>query len=133
MRTARQYLRAMGLRNALGLGMACVPAWLAVHTATLAAEDNPQHRRQLLDPASCSREEFLPDRLESIRGEIERLQVHPDKETAQWLNRELSSDHAGETGAVYIYHGALRALQVRASDCIYFPNGRKHCIVNTCH
>ena len=113
-----------GLRNALGLGMACVPAWLAVHTAALAAADDPQHRTKLLEPASC-REEFLPDRLESIRGEIERLQGLPDKETAQWLNRELSSDHAGETGAVYIYHGALRALQVRGSSAwLDDPNGR---------
>jgi len=36
------------------------------------------------------------------------------KEDAAWLNAELASDHAGETGAVYIYRGARSALALRA-------------------
>lgn len=32
-----------------------------------------------------------------------------------WLAAELRSDHAGETGAVYIYKGALWAMQVRGT------------------
>jgi len=34
--------------------------------------------------------------------------------TWHWLDRELSSNVAGETGAVHIYKGALAALQVRS-------------------
>jgi len=30
-----------------------------------------------------------------------------------WLDRELSSNVAGETGAVFIYHGALAAMRIR--------------------
>jgi len=34
----------------------------------------------------------------------------------KWLIEELRSDHAGETGAVYIYKGAAAALQLRGSQ-----------------
>jgi ubiquinone biosynthesis monooxygenase Coq7 len=33
----------------------------------------------------------------------------------RWLVAELASDHAGETGAVYIYRGAAAALRLRGS------------------
>lgn len=37
-----------------------------------------------------------------------------NKFDTRWLNGELSSDHAGETGAVWIYEGALDAMKVNS-------------------
>lgn len=42
------------------------------------------------------------------------------KSTWYWLDKEMSSNLAGETGAVYIYKGAIRALAIREQ---LFPAG----------
>jgi ubiquinone biosynthesis monooxygenase Coq7 len=34
----------------------------------------------------------------------------------KWLSNELRSDHAGETGAVYIYIGAIWAMELRSKS-----------------
>ncbi len=47
----------------------------------------------------------------------------------RWLERELRSDHAGETGAVYIYHGILavsRNERVRAFAKNHLATEREH-------
>lgn len=63
-----------------------------------------------------------PFNINTIRAEIERehafsstVSVPYDSSSApwQWLDRELSSNMAGETGAVHIYVGAASALKFR--------------------
>eukprot|EP01063_Lacrimia_lanifica_P015794 TRINITY_DN22461_c0_g1_i1.p1 TRINITY_DN22461_c0_g1~~TRINITY_DN22461_c0_g1_i1.p1 ORF type:complete len:253 (+),score=76.78 TRINITY_DN22461_c0_g1_i1:49-807(+) len=55
--------------------------------------------------------------VEEIRRELEARQQGASAAGAfgtAWLLGELSSDHAGETGAVWIYEGALDAMKVNA-------------------
>ena len=43
----------------------------------------------------------------------------------QWLEGEMRSNHAGETGAVNIYQGAIRALDIRRSLGLSYGDARK--------
>ena len=52
----------------------------------------------------------------SARAELERFVRTAPQPRVRWLLSELASDHAGETGAVYIYRGAQAALGVRRDD-----------------
>lgn len=99
-------LRGAAIRAGLLVGL---PAGLAAHTAVLAATDDPDDRAALLGPTNPP---ALRD-VAAIRSDIHAV-LAGDGARGRWLAGELSSDHAGETGAVYIYRGALQALQVRA-------------------
>ena len=52
------------------------------------------------------------------------------KSTWHWLDRELSSNMAGETGAVYLYKGALAALKILSPQPSSSPGGHngKHTV-----
>jgi len=52
----------------------------------------------------------------AARTELERFVATAPPPRVRWLLAELASDHAGETGAVYIYRGAQAALGVRGDD-----------------
>lgn len=101
-------LGRLAARAGLLLGM---PA--AAHAALLSAIDDPASRETLLG-AGCPPE--LRD-IAALRADIGAVTTGGVSEVGRWLAGELSSDHAGETGAVYIYRGALQALQVRALGC----------------
>ena len=49
----------------------------------------------------------------AVRRAIEAYRLRENTTKWTFLDRELSSDIAGETGAVYIYAGAARALKLR--------------------
>ena len=85
----------------------------------LASNDSTEWRAGLLQqsPAFCLQHESLA----AIRSEISGLQTR-NPGLARWLNAELSSDHAGETGAVHIYTGALAALEVSGRVCGCLPS-----------
>ncbi len=65
-----------------------------------------------------------------------RTQAAPPA-AARWLAGELSSDHAGETGAVFIYRGAAAALRLRArvtaDDAAAAAFVRAHCATEEAH
>lgn len=52
----------------------------------------------------------------TARSEVERFVRTAPPPRVRWLLSELASDHAGETGAVYIYRGAQAALGNRGDD-----------------
>jgi ubiquinone biosynthesis monooxygenase Coq7 len=47
-----------------------------------------------------------------------------------WLDREMSSNFAGETGAVAIYRGALAAISVREAFALPLPETARHFATN---
>ena len=52
----------------------------------------------------------------TARAELERFVRTAPPPRVRWLLSELASDHAGETGAVYIYRGAQAALGMHSDD-----------------
>ena len=50
-----------------------------------------------------------------------------------WLDRELSSNLAGETGAVYIYKGALSALNIRPINADVLEFCQSHMVNESSH
>mmetsp|Transcript_11372 Transcript_11372/g.30338 ORF Transcript_11372/g.30338 Transcript_11372/m.30338 type:complete len:293 (+) Transcript_11372:102-980(+) len=50
-----------------------------------------------------------------------------------WMCREMSSNVAGETGAVWIYHGALAACNIRAMDIAVREFAERHIIAEQKH
>ena len=50
-----------------------------------------------------------------------------------WLDRELSSNLAGETGAVYIYKGALAALSLKGNNKAAFDFCMEHMKTESSH
>ena len=71
-----------------------------------------------------------------VRPSLQRLAARADARSASdypgWLERELRSDHAGETGAVAIYLGILRtsrSRQVRRFATRHLRTERRHLVI----
>jgi len=52
----------------------------------------------------------------AAREQLQQFVQSAPPAQARWLLGEMASDHAGETGAVFIYRGAQAALTLRESD-----------------
>lgn len=81
------------------------PAKIRADLALLWSKDFPE--RGMVDGAETSQRY-----LESIKW--------------SWMCREMSSNVAGETGAVWIYHGALAACKIRAMDIAVREFAERH-------
>jgi len=56
----------------------------------------------------------------------EKSQRYLESTQWSWMCREMSSNVAGETGAVWIYHGALAACNIRAMDLAVREFAERH-------
>mmetsp|Transcript_1510 Transcript_1510/g.4552 ORF Transcript_1510/g.4552 Transcript_1510/m.4552 type:complete len:243 (-) Transcript_1510:72-800(-) len=98
-------LRACARRFAAGAVV--VPCGVGAAAGCLAADGDDPHK---IDLGACRR--FVAQRWRAENGG----QGQYPGDRWYWLDRELSSNVAGETGAVSIYSGALAALRLRGCE-----------------
>ena len=96
---------AQYLRVAAGVNAACALGLVAATEAQRSREGGGGATRE--DAPSWPPEELM---------QAKRGVLAVRKRRASWIDGELASDHAGETGAVYIYRGALAALRMRGGN-----------------